>query len=111
MPEEAEQVTGTPMKQRCGIYARVSTREKGQDTENQLFQLREYCARQGWTIAHEYMDHESAKTGKREAFQRLFTDASRRKFDVVLVWALDRFVGRNLHPNTESSKATLRGFG
>jgi DNA invertase Pin-like site-specific DNA recombinase len=57
------------------------------------------------------MDHESAKTGKREAFQRLFTDASRRKFDVVLVWALDRFVGRNLHPNTESSKATLRGFG
>jgi ribulose bisphosphate carboxylase small subunit len=63
LPEEAEQVTGTPMKQRCGIYARVSTREKGQDTENQLFQLREYCARQGWTIAHEYMDHESAKTG------------------------------------------------
>jgi DNA invertase Pin-like site-specific DNA recombinase len=39
----------------------------------------------------EYLDNESAKTGNREAFKRLFTDASRRKFDMVLVWALDRF--------------------
>ncbi len=73
------------------IYARVSTKDKGQDTDNQLFQLREYCARQGWEVAEEYIDHESAKTGERAAFKRLFSDASRRKFEVVLVWALDRF--------------------
>lgn len=75
----------------AAIYARVSTKDKGQDTENQLLQLREYCARQQWQIVEEYIDHESAKTGNRDAFRRLFTDASRRKFDAVLVWALDRF--------------------
>ena len=76
---------------RTALYARVSTKDKGQDTENQLSHLREYCARNGWQIAAEYIDHESAKTGDRAAFKRLFTDASQRKFDVVLVWALDRF--------------------
>ncbi len=76
---------------KAAIYARVSTKLKGQDTENQLFQLREYCARQTWQITEEYIDHESAKTGDRGAFKRLFADATQRKFDVVLVWALDRF--------------------
>jgi DNA invertase Pin-like site-specific DNA recombinase len=76
---------------RCALYVRVSTKDRGQDTDNQLFQLREYCARQSWDIAEEYIDHESGKTGDRGAFKRLFADASRRKFDVVLVWALDRF--------------------
>ena len=76
---------------KAAIYARVSTKDKGQDTDNQLFQLREYCARQGWQIAEEYIDHESGKTGDRAAFKRLFADAAQRKFDIVLVWALDRF--------------------
>jgi DNA invertase Pin-like site-specific DNA recombinase len=76
---------------RAALYCRVSTKDKGQDTDNQLLMLREYCARQSWTIAEEYIDHESAKTGDRAAFKRLFADASRRQFDVVLVWALDRF--------------------
>lgn len=78
-------------RMRAGIYARVSTRDKGQDAENQLLQLREYCGRQGWAIAEEYIDEESGKHGNRGSFQRLFDDASRRKFDVVVVWALDRF--------------------
>lgn len=76
---------------RCAIYARVSTKDKGQDTENQLLQLREYCRRQDWTVVEEYVDHVSGKTGERDSFKRLFGDASRRQFDVVLVWALDRF--------------------
>jgi DNA invertase Pin-like site-specific DNA recombinase len=74
------------------IYARVSTKDKGQDTENQLIALREYCKRQGWTSVHEYVDHVSAKrSDNRAQFQALFVAASRREFDVVLVWALDRF--------------------
>jgi DNA invertase Pin-like site-specific DNA recombinase len=32
------------------LYARVSTKDKGQDVQNQLFQLREFCQRQGWTV-------------------------------------------------------------
>jgi DNA invertase Pin-like site-specific DNA recombinase len=73
------------------LYARVSTRDKGQDTENQLTQLREFCERQGWAIAHEYVDRATGKRSDREQFQRLFAAASERKFDLVLFWALDRF--------------------
>lgn len=94
----------------AALYARVSTKDKGQDTANQLAQLREYCARQSWTIAEEYIDHESAKTGDRAAFKRLFADASRRKFDVVLVWALDRFTREGVL-ETFTYVEKLRSFG
>ncbi len=64
------------------LYARVSTKDKGQDVENQLAQLREFCERQGYAIHGEYMDDESGTKGKREreGFNRLFEDASKRKF-------------------------------
>lgn len=81
----------------AAIYARVSTDDKDQDTDNQLIQLREYCARQGWTVHKEYCDHETGKHADREAFKLMFQDASRRKFDVVLVWALDRFTREGIH--------------
>ncbi|GAC1699973.1 MAG: hypothetical protein NVS9B4_00470 [Candidatus Acidiferrum sp.] len=81
----------------CAIYGRVSTKDKGQDVANQLLQLREYCARNNWTIREEYIDYESAKSGERAAFKRLFVDASRRLFDVVLVWALDRFTREGVY--------------
>jgi DNA invertase Pin-like site-specific DNA recombinase len=74
----------------AAIYARVSTKDKGQDTENQLAQLRRYAERQSWTI-REFIDHESGKHSDRAGFQRLFDSAARRQIDVVLVWALDRF--------------------
>ena len=77
--------------QRVSVYARVSTRDKGQDVENQLAQLREFCQRQGWNITHEFIDQASAKTAKRPQFQALLSAASRREFDLVLFWSLDRF--------------------
>ena len=73
------------------LYARVSTRDKGQDTENQLAQLRAFAASQHWTVVHEYVDRATGKHSDREQFQRLFEDASRRQFDLVLFWSLDRF--------------------
>jgi DNA invertase Pin-like site-specific DNA recombinase len=76
---------------RTAIYARVSTRERGQDTQNQLHQLREFAARQGWVVVHEFVDHESASTDDREQFQAIFQAASRRELDVLLFWSLDRF--------------------
>jgi DNA invertase Pin-like site-specific DNA recombinase len=75
---------------KCAIYARVSTKDKGQDVENQLAQQRRYAAAQSWDIV-EYVDHETGKHADRSAFQALFAAASRREFNVVLVWALDRF--------------------
>ncbi len=75
---------------KIAIYARVSTKDKGQDTENQLVQLREFAAKQQWTISREYIDRETGSTSDREQFQAMFADASRRKFDLLLFWSLDR---------------------
>ena len=78
---------------RVAIYARVSTDDRGQDPENQLIALREWCTRSGHEVTGEYVEHESGRKGteRRVQFAGLFEDASRRKFDMVLVWALDRF--------------------
>src|SRR5262249_35765066 len=83
---------------RIAIYARVSTDDKGQDPENQLAQLRAWCT--GHEIIREYIDHESGRKGldKRKQFAALFEDASRRKFDCVLFWALDRFSREGMVP-------------
>ncbi len=75
---------------RIAIYGRVSTKDKGQDTENQLAQLREFTAKQGWTIFREYIDRETGSKSDRAEFQAMFADASQRKFDLLLFWALDR---------------------
>jgi DNA invertase Pin-like site-specific DNA recombinase len=58
---------------------------------NQLAQLREFCARQDWSIAAEYVDRATGKRSDREQFQRMFQAASERQFDLVLFWSLDRF--------------------
>ena len=75
----------------AAIYARVSTADGRQETENQLVQLRQFAETQGWEIVREYVDHDSGSRSDRVEFRRLFDDASRRKFDVVLFWSLDRF--------------------
>jgi DNA invertase Pin-like site-specific DNA recombinase len=83
-------VATTPI--RVATYYRVSRDE--QDPENQLIQLREFCER--WDdhrLVAEYVDRESGTRGRRERkdFDRMFADAARRRFDVLLFWALDRF--------------------
>jgi DNA invertase Pin-like site-specific DNA recombinase len=75
---------------KTALYARVSMKDRGQDTENQLIQLRTFAASQGWTITAEYVDRASGKRGDREQFQRMFTAASKREFDILLFWSLDR---------------------
>ena len=78
---------------RVAIYARVSTLDMGQDPENQLRELRAWCASSGHTIIREYVESESGRKGadKRKQFAALFEDAAKRKFDCVLFWALDQF--------------------
>jgi DNA invertase Pin-like site-specific DNA recombinase len=78
---------------RVAIYARVSTDYKGQDPENQLRELRAWAVNSGHTITGEYVDYESGRKGaeRRKEFAALFGDAAKRKFDLVVFWALDRF--------------------
>jgi DNA invertase Pin-like site-specific DNA recombinase len=73
---------------RVAVYLRVSTEK--QETENQAIQLREFATKQDWRIVAEYVDYESGSKADRAQFQLMFADASRRKFDLVLFWALDR---------------------
>lgn len=73
---------------KIAIYCRVSTTK--QDNENQLAQLQEFAAKQDWKVYEAYADQESGSTADRPEFKRLFADASKRKFDLVLFWALDR---------------------
>ncbi len=73
------------------LYARVSTKDKGQDTENQLLQLRRFCQAQGWVVVGEYVDQKTGRTSDREAFQLLFQHAYEKRFTLCLFWSLDRF--------------------
>jgi DNA invertase Pin-like site-specific DNA recombinase len=76
---------------RAAIYARVSTKDKGQTNENQLRELRSFAQVLGYSIYKEYCDQESGSSAERPEFKQLFLDAHQRRFDVVLFWSLDRF--------------------
>lgn len=79
------------------IYARVSTKDK-QDVNNQLRELRQWAKRMRYDVFHEYVDNESGSKGRgeRKQFTKMFQDASQRKFDLLLFWALDRFTREGL---------------
>lgn len=78
----------------AGLYARVSTAD--QTCENQLLELRRYCEARGWVVAREFVDHGvSGAKERRPALDDMVRDAKRRRFDVLVVWRLDR-LGRNL---------------
>src|SRR3954471_12556123 len=76
---------------RAGLYARVSTEDRGQDPETQLRPLREYADRRGFIVVGEFVDHASGTTESRPSYQRLLEAVRKRELDVVLVWRYDRF--------------------
>jgi DNA invertase Pin-like site-specific DNA recombinase len=73
---------------RCALYSRVSTTK--QDAINQVTQLKTFAASQGWEIVVEFEDVCTGSKSDRPAFCALMEGASRREFDVVLFWSLDR---------------------
>jgi DNA invertase Pin-like site-specific DNA recombinase len=79
---------------RVALYARVSTRDGRQFTVNQISGMRQYARRQpGWEVVCEYVDHATGSAGAqgRDELAAMMADAHARRFDLVLVWALDRF--------------------
>ena len=84
------------MDKRVAIYVRVSTDR--QTIENQLRELRQIAERRGWEVVHEYHDAGISGSKQREArpgLDQMLNDAQRRRFDVVMAWAIDR-LGRSL---------------
>jgi len=71
----------------AALYVRVSTLD--QNDGMQRTELHEYCRRMGWSVI-EYAEKKSS-VRKRPAYDQLMADARQRKFDVVLVFMLDRW--------------------
>ena len=77
------------MKAAC--YLRVSTGQ--QDVSNQLPAIKAWCESRGYELAEVYQEAESAwRNGHQHELGRLLSDirGGKRRYDVVLVWALDR---------------------
>jgi DNA invertase Pin-like site-specific DNA recombinase len=74
---------------KVAIYCRVSTNK--QELENQLHQLRQYAEKSNWEIFKEYTEAKSGKENRRPQFNRMFKDAHKKMFQIVLFWSLDRF--------------------
>jgi DNA invertase Pin-like site-specific DNA recombinase len=84
------------MARRAALYLRVSTID--QTTANQERELREVAGRMGLEIVKVYKDHGvSGAKGRdeRPQFDKLLTDATQRKFEMVMAWSEDR-LGRSL---------------
>ena len=92
---------------KAAIYARVSTSDKEQDPETQLLPLRDFIQAQCWDTFRTYIDVAPANDlAHRHGWRELLEDASKRKFDLVLVWRMDRAFRSVLDAAT-----TLEGFG
>jgi len=81
---------------RAALYVRVST--DSQTVENQIRELRQVAGRRGWDVIEVYSDAGiSGAKGRngRPGLDSMLKDASRRKFDIVMAWAIDR-LGRSL---------------
>ena len=81
---------------RAALYVRVST--DAQTLENQIRELRQVAERRGWDVVEVYRDAGiSGAKGRdgRAGLDTMLKDASRRRFDVIMAWAIDR-LGRSL---------------
>jgi putative DNA-invertase from lambdoid prophage Rac len=90
------------------MYARVSTTD--QNCDLQLREMREYATRRGLSLVGEYVDSGfSGAKASRPALDRLMAAASRRDFDCVLVWKIDRFGRSVLHLSQQLASLTSYG--
>ncbi|PDH70263.1 hypothetical protein TY90_21730, partial [Bacillus licheniformis] len=81
---------------RAAIYVRVSTEEQakeGYSISAQIQRLEDFARSQDWVVFDHYIDDGySAKNLNRPDMNRMIKDIRERKFDVVLVYRLDRMV-------------------
>src|ERR1700739_370381 len=84
-----------PTMRRAALYLRVSTQD--QTTANQERELRAVAERMGCEVTIYRDQGVSGAKGrdKRPAFDKLCRDATKRQFDLVMAWSVDR-LGRSL---------------
>ena len=93
------------------IYARYSSdNQREESIEGQLRECYAFARKNEISVVREYIDRAfSAKTDKRPDFQKMIKDSSKRNFDLVIVWKLDRFA-RNRY-DSANYKAVLKRNG
>ena len=93
------------------IYARYSSDSQREESiEGQIRECTAFAEKNGITILRHYIDRAySAKTDNRPEFQNMIKDSSKKLFDMVIVWKLDRFA-RNRYDSARH-KATLKKNG
>jgi len=80
---------------KAAIYCRVSTDE--QTTDNQLPDIMRLAKERGYEVSEIYKENETAwKRGHQKELDRAIKDGIRRKYDVFIVWALDRLCRQGL---------------
>ena len=81
--------------QLVALYARVSTKNNGQDPETQLIALREYAGDRGMTMIDDYVDVGiSGAKDRRPELDGLMVDARLRRFDAsgtTMPWRSARY--------------------
>ena len=93
------------------IYARYSSdNQREESIEGQLREYQAFAKKNDITLLDPYIDRAlSAKTDKRPNFLKMIKDSAAKKFDVVIVWKLDRFA-RNRYDSAHC-KSLLRKNG
>jgi len=87
----------TTTKKRVALYLRVSTNNGHQTTQNQLRELTAIAKAAGWQVVATFEDKISGAKGrdKRPGLDALMKAATKREFDMVAAWSVDR-LGRSL---------------
>jgi len=96
---------------KAAIYLRVSSKE--QMVENQLPQLLQLAESRGYEVVEVYQEQESAyRAGHQRELARLLADCrdGRRKYDAILLWALDRLTREGIAKMLEWVN-TFKGLG
>lgn len=87
-------------KKMVAVYARVSTTEQAEEGFSIPEQLRttyEWCEKQGYEVYKEYVDRgiSGKSINGRPSLKQLLNDAKQKKFDIVIVWKMNR-LARNI---------------
>ena len=75
-------------RKRVALYVRVSSEQ--QDTDLQIRELTEFVAIKGWEIYRIFEEKVTGTHANRKVRKELEADGRKRKFDILVVWKLDR---------------------
>lgn len=84
---------------KAALYARVSTKDKDQDPQNQIAPMTELCVKNKWDLCqYVFIDQESGSKSDRPGLTELLKAARLHKFDIVVFWSLDRLSRQGVFP-------------